>query len=172
MAVHRLYARPPATDALDAWIVSPGGVATTALMEHCAHFMTINDVSDKDGLKHWPRPPRNWALLGGKQVLFLWGNPEAIHKSIARRGWVEIQSCKLGSAMGVFAAGEHQRRAFIKAVESQQNSWLKLQRENFRAIHYEDIWDAANDLASFFDVADPRFVKQFPTRKARLSAAA
>ena len=44
---------------LDAVIVSPGGVASTALMEYVGQFVHVNSPGDRDTLKHRPKPPRH-----------------------------------------------------------------------------------------------------------------
>lgn len=170
-ALSRRRKTQPPIDAIDGWIVSPGGVATTAIIQHLSQFIATNADSDSDGLKHWPHPPQDWGTLEGKRVLFVSGEADVIYQSIMRRGWIEVQSAKLGCLTGVMATGELQRRAFIAAVEAQQSRWKAIRSENFRVISYEQIWDAAESLAAFFGIDDPRFVSEFPKRRARLTGA-
>ncbi|WP_164100402.1 hypothetical protein [Candidatus Laterigemmans baculatus] len=170
-AMIRQFADPPSVKGLEGWIVSPGGVATTALLQHLSRFLTVNAVSDSDGLKHWPRPPQDWSALGGTRILFVSGDADVIYRSIRRRGWVEAQAAKLGCLTGVIARGDRQRRAFIAAVEAQKANWRAASSESLRFITYDTLWDSAEHLAAYFGIDDRRFVSEFPKQRARLSVA-
>ncbi len=168
-AARRRFGSAPPFEQLDAWVVSPGGVGTTALMSHVAAFLRVNELDDNDGLKHWPRPPLRRIEMSGTKVLFVTGDPAVICRSIKRRRWTATQAMKLGSLSAPLLSGWRQLRALHDAVEAQRKSWLALTSDRFRAIDYEAIWDSADMLADFFGVEDPAFVKDFPRRRSRLS---
>ncbi|MXO70324.1 hypothetical protein [Alteraurantiacibacter buctensis] len=85
MAHRRLLARAPRFEHCAVWIISPGGVATTMLIEHVSRYVPTNERHDKDGLKHWPAPPARRLDQADSRVLFVKGEAVTIAASIARR---------------------------------------------------------------------------------------
>ena len=55
----------------DCWVVSPGGVGTTALIGFLKEHILLNHQHDEDGLKHSICPPKN--LNKKLKVIFVTG---------------------------------------------------------------------------------------------------
>ncbi len=105
----------------DFLVISPGGVASTTLLEYFARFGHTNDPYDSDSLKHCPI-----AKIADNQAtktLFIYGNPTAIYQSIRRRGWVDIQGAKLGGVITAFPIPYLQEWAFKRLVKKQISRW-------------------------------------------------
>jgi hypothetical protein len=170
-ALRRQFLRPRLPDPLpEVWVVSPGGVGTTALMQHLERFRRINARDDSDGLKHLPRPPQ---LPAGADVRFLFisGPGEDVAQSLARRGWLEDQAANLGAPLAVVLRGGVQRRLFLKAVARQHAAWTARPRRDVLHLGYDALWDAAPQLAAFLGISDPAFVAEFPVRRSRSAQA-
>jgi hypothetical protein len=168
-ALRRRFGRPRLPDALpQVWVVSPGGVGTTALMQHLERFRRLNARDDSDGLKHLPRPPR---LPPGANVRFLFisGPAEDVANSLARRGWLEDQAANLGAPLAVVLRGAAQRRVFARAVARQHRAWTTPARADVLHIPYAALWDAGPRLAEFLGITDHAFVADFPRRRSRSS---
>jgi hypothetical protein len=166
-AFRRRFGRPRLPDVLpQVWVVSPGGVGTTALMQHLERFRRLNARDDSDGLKHLPRPPR---LPPGADVRFLFisGSAVDIANSLARRGWLEDQAANLGAPLAVILRGGWQRRAFGRAVAHQHRAWADGGHPHVLHLAYDDLWDAGPRLAGFLGITDPAFVAEFPQRRSR-----
>lgn len=150
-------------------VVSPGGVGTTFLMRHINRFVASNDIDDQDHLKHLPRPPDG---LRGKDVavIFVTGDKKTITASLKRRGFLDYHCCKLGAVRALLAKGETKDRLFVKAVEEQERRWANNGPPRFFLLHHDKIWDNVDKLAEFLKIDDPRFVEEFPPRKARKSS--
>ena len=143
-------------------VVSPGGVATTALLKHLSKWVQANSFCDEDGLKHLPRPP--W---GKSRILYLTGNSEDIRASISRRHWTRRQSAKLGSLRGVLGGSETQLVEFKRAVWKQEQAFRKENQGRVKVIHYDSLWEQIPDIARFFGIEDPLFVATFPAKDGR-----
>ena len=171
LSITRVRALPLREDVdISCFVVSPGGVATTALMVHLKKYLRLNDLNDGDGLKHLPRPP-DW-LRPTDRVLFVTGDPSAAARSIERRGWVSIQGAKLGSPLAVVLPTALGRRALGRAMRRQIGAWTMASMSisvEIMIMHYDDLWSSAQRIAHFFDIDDPSFVSTFPTRRPRHS---
>jgi hypothetical protein len=156
-------------DLPEVWVVSPGGVGTTALMAHLERFRHINARDDSDGLKHLPRPPR---LPADAQVRFLFiSGPEAeVCASLARRGWLEDQAANLGAPLAILLRGSAQRRALSDAIRRQRRAWAGAPPERILHLDYGSLWEAGPRIASFLGIDDPAFVAEFPRRRSRTGA--
>lgn len=166
-ALRRRFLRPRLPDPLpEVWVVSPGGVGTTALMRHLERFRRINARDDSDGMKHLSRPPQ---LPVGADVRFLFisGPGQDVAQSLARRGWLEDQAANLGAPLAVVLRGRVQRRLFLRAVARQHAAWTGVSRPDVLHLDYDALWDAAPQLAEFLGIADPAFVAEFPVRRSR-----
>ena len=146
-------------------VVSPGGVATTAVIDHLSRFVHVNDRADRDNKKHRPKPPSD----ASSRLIFVYGEAEDSLRSIDRRGWLRIQSAKLGSAGGAYLPKRFATLAFKRAVVKQHEAFhsFSAARGNCIALHYDDIWDSADVLAKFLHINNPGFVSEFPDRKER-----
>ncbi len=161
LALVRSRRVPQVPHDIEVIVVSPGGVATTEIIRQLSRYVKTNNVADNDGLKHIPRPSR-----GLPKSIFITGDPQAIYRSIRRRGWVSLQGAKLGSVSCVLFRGALQRKAFISAVERQRTAWEQTAPQSL-FIDYVDIWDRLTDIAAFAEVTDPSFLEEFPPRRER-----
>lgn len=153
---------------IDVVICSPGGVATTMLLEHCGTFLRTNDKDDKDTLKHVPDP--DVFLSGYKfrgRILYVYGEINATVASIERRGWVRIQGAKLGSMAAVILPHTAARNAFERAVAAQIKTFLDCKDPRLMTMRFESIWENTERLSDFLGIEDPKFLEKFPQRKRR-----
>ena len=155
---------------LDVVICSPGGVATTMLLEHIGCFLRTNDKDDRDTLKHVPDPE---LLLSDEkfrgQVIYVSGDLSSIVASIERRGWIRIQGAKLGSLSSVLLPESAAKKAFTQAVSGQVNAFTKCSDHRLMRMSFEEIWDNTERLSYFLGIEDPSFSTDFPQRKQRQS---
>lgn len=151
-------------------VVSPGGVGTTFLIKYLAGFVATNAHDDRDGLKHWPRPPTGDALAKLPPILFVTGNPDTIVASIARRGWLTEQSSKLGSLAGTLRIRDAESGAFRKAVVAQMMAWTSCKSDRILVIDYDELWDRKAEIARHAGIDEADFSAGFPAREARSSA--
>ncbi len=167
----RRSAVPAAGDAPRCLVVSPGGVATTALMTHLSAFIPINDAEDRDDLKHLPTPPA-W-LTDDHRVVFLTGCPRQIEASLVRRGWRARQGAKLGSLGAVLLPGTLGRHCLRRAASRQMAAWCAYAAAHpgrVRVVPFDEIWARQNEISAFFGIHDALFIEAFPQRRARQSA--
>jgi hypothetical protein len=152
---------------LDVLVVSPGGVATTALMEYLALFLKINSPHDLDGYKHLPAPP-TWFVSSKTRVILLTGTETEIVSSLRRRGFLRIQAIKLGYFLGAVTSGRLQSFLIGKAIRNQYLRWINgAERSRLLVMSYNDIWDRSQDIAKFLEINQELFLKTFPARKTR-----
>lgn len=168
-ACSRMLVAAPKFENLDAWIVSPGGVGTTFLIEHVRRFKSVNDPYDGDELKHWPKPPTKRLSSARTRVLFILGDPHDIALSLERRQWLRFQARKLGSPAASLAEGRFQNWMFRRAVSRQIASWQSARVPAMMFVEYHSLWDQVELIAEHFRITDPRFVADFPAWKPRKS---
>lgn len=149
-------------------VVSPGGVATTNLISHLERFVRVNCSSDSDGLKHLARPPTQ-DQMAGRRFLYIYGDVEVVCRSLERRGWTLWQAVKLGSSGAALSFGRVSRFFLKQAVKRQINEWTRVNNENLMVLSFCQVFEAADELASFIGVEDPEFVLSFPKRRDRVS---
>lgn len=153
---------------IDVVICSPGGVATTMLLQHFGCFVNTNDKDDLDTLKHVPDPE---LLLSDPKfrgrILYVYGDIRSTVASIDRRGWVRRQGAKLGSLWAVLLPQGAARHAFARAVSAQIEKFLNCKDQRLKAIRFEDIWESPQELSDFLGVEDPKFLENYPQRKRR-----
>lgn len=171
-AFRRRFIEKPQVSHLDAWIVSPGGVGTTFVMEYIASFATINDPYDADGLKHWPKFPNRLAASSNLPVVFITGDKDAIVASIKRRDWLQTQSAKIGGLWGTLAPSALKEAAFKRAVERQIASWAQSGSPRILVVDYDDIWSKKAEIAGHLGLDIEAFCADFPARKQRESSPA
>jgi len=165
-AYKRSWVKVSIPEALDVHVVSPGGVATTMLMQHIAQYKTINDTGDSDGFKHLPIIPRY--KNSETKVIFVYGAPNTVYKSIKRRGWLDVQAMKIGAAFSILATGKLKQRLFERAIIKQLSQW-KTMGDNCMIIHYECLWEQVYNIAEFLELQNSDFELTFPAKKNRLS---
>lgn len=166
-ALRRRLIRPPVPTPLpEVWVVSPGGVGTTALIRHVARFRRVNAADDSDMLKHLPRPPR-LSAGAATRILFVSGPEADICASLDRRGWMADQAANLGAPLAVLLRGQLQRHAFIRAVRRQRQAWQAPPQAPVLHLDYADLFESGPRIAAFLDIADPAFLQDFPRRRTR-----
>ena len=150
--------------ALAGLVASPGGVATTMIMNHLSQFLPLNCPNDSDGLKHLVAPP-SWAE--NLPCLYIGGDEEAILASLRRRGYMTIHAAKFGSISGVLARGWSQEAILKALIKKQRTLWAEL--PNCLTISYDEIWDSKARIARHFCIDENLFVCNFPDRYERAS---
>jgi hypothetical protein len=165
----RVVAPPRIPRGLEVLVVSPGGVGTTFLIEHIGRFRVTNNVHDNDGLKHLPTPPRELRYRPDLRVVFLTGDADQIYASLKRRGYIDQQGAKLGSALSVVLRGGLQRITLVRAIRRQYRRWTKRQDNKVLVLKYNDIWERIDDIANFIGVNAGEFRERFPVRRARIT---
>ena len=153
---------------LDVIICSPGGVATTMLLEHVAKYLRTNAVHDQDTLKHVPDP----ILYGlndasGVRVLFVHGKPDQITRSIQRRGWIRIQGAKLGEWRMLTSSRGRSITLFREAVERQIERFAAVPGKAMMSVRFNELWDRLEEIERFLGLDGTDFRETFPPRKGR-----
>ena len=142
-------------------IVSPGGVASTALIEHISRFVLTNSPGDTDGLKHRLYPPSN-----ARKAILITGEPREVASSLRRRGYLGIHSAKMGSPLGVLLWGGLQQKHFEKLVR-----WQRINFSNnptrCLVLDYKEAFESCEKVASFLELPLNEFCENFPRRKER-----
>ena len=140
-------------------VCSPGGVATTALIEHARKFVEINHPDDLDGLKHLSSP----RLVEASRVVYISGPADRIIQSLERRGFLRYQSIKLGASPFFLAAPKSAiRRKMLLLIEEQRqkfaaNGALVVTQESLH------LPETARAIAEYFTIQDLNsFVGSYP----------
>lgn len=151
---------------LDRFIISPGGVATTFLIDYVQRFVPINNRDDEDGLKHLPYLPIRFR---DARIVFVTGDPKDIYNSLHRRNFHGIQAAKLGCLLCQFTWGALQRAFLIGAIERQIIRFRNLKTNQILMVDYNEIWDRKEDIAVHLGVEIQEFCRNFPPRRERYS---
>ena len=165
----RIWDPPKPAAPLNAMVVTPGGAASTSLLQHIARFVTVNDCNDADGLKHAPFPPRWFGDSKKTRVIFIDRDMSQIVQSLERRGYVYEQLAKLGSVMGCLLPDASAKKILVKAIHRQKHKWRTTKSADVLFIDYESLWDQVEKISAFLGITDSNFVRDFPQRdKSRL----
>ena len=153
-------------DEIEGLVISPGGVASTSVMDHLAKYLTINDSGDRDGLKHRPRPPRS--SRSDLRVMLIIGPTDEIITSLEARGYLPHQAIRLGSWLYFLAPPGQRPRLLAKAIANQRRWW---EQSSYRVlvVHFDNLWTSKSKIAAMFDITDPKFLDEFPPRRQRNS---
>lgn len=151
---------------LDRLIISPGGVATTFLIDYVQRFAPTNDRNDADWLKHLPYLPKQ---LRGARIVFVTGSPDEIYCSLFRRNYHTIQGAKLGCLLCQFTWGTFQRALLISAIKRQIKRFRNLTTSPILIVDYDEIWDRKLEIARHLEVDIQSFCRDFPSRRERNS---
>ena len=154
-------------NSLDVLIVTPGGTASTAMIEHISKFLPVNNINDSDGLKHQPFPPRWLSKNPQTKVIFIDRDVSKIIASLERRGYVKEQLAKLGSFGGCFAGTQSAKNMLKAAIDRQRQNWHNHPSANILFIEYETLWDKIETMRKFLGITDERFVNFFPRNEKR-----
>lgn len=146
-------------------VCSPGGVATTMLIDHIQIFREINSRDNRDGLKHLPAPPPP-----PTKTLFVFGDADTVVQSITRRGWSARQCANLGTIVGVLTRGRLRNFFLKRAVKNQVRRFsMQASKGHILALNWEHLWDSLDAVSSFLELDGTDFARSFPARKPRSS---
>ena len=151
---------------IDGIVVSPGGVASTMIINHLSQFITVNDPANQDGLKHRSASPKEQPI--GVPALLITGDPQEIVKSLSRRDYLPHQAIRLASMSFFLVPATMRRGRFNRALERQYRSWVG-NYSHLLVIRYEEIWDRKEEIAQHFGIDDPMFLVNFPLKEKRKS---
>lgn len=152
------FLEPPTPQVL---VVSPGGVASTSVMEQIARFCETNSPGDGDGLKHIIRPPRK-----AKKMVLITGEPREVASSLRRRGYLGIHSAKMGSVLGVMLRGNLQEHYFRWLVRRQRENFAQDKRKCL-VLQYGEVFESCKKIADFLNLPSEEFCRDYPARRAR-----
>jgi hypothetical protein len=147
-------------------VVSPGGTASTALIEHLAKFVSVNERNDSDGLKHMAAPPKWLAHRPQTRVIYLDRDISEIIHSLVRRGYLYEQLAKLGCFLACLSPPAKAATAFAKAAARQKLAWRAFDSERIKFIDYTNLQGQAEAIQKFLGITDQRFVSNFPIDQA------
>ena len=105
---------------IDGIVVSPGGVASTMIINHLSQFITVNDPGNQDGLKHHATSPKEQPI--GVPALLITGDPQEIVKSLSRRDYLPHQAIRLASMSFLLVPATMRRARFNRALDRQYRS--------------------------------------------------
>jgi hypothetical protein len=150
-------------------VVSPGGVATTTLMEFLEKFIVCNDPHDQDELKHLPSINTRKGKI--PKVIFITGDDEDIERSLSRRGWFFHHGALLGNPLCELGIIPKRVRKLwvLKGIEEQKKFFTNLEahRSDILILNYEEIWNKKDVIAMHCNIKEPDFVLNFPKKKKR-----
>jgi len=150
---------------IEVLIVSPGGVASTLLIEQIGRFLATNDAGDADGLKHRIRPPRE---MEGRRAVLLTGDPDSIWRSLTRRDYQDAQAIRLGLPSYFWSPLQRQERMLKQAVLTQRERWGAVGPAVVTTT-FDRLWDDLPRIADHLDLQDTDFIARFPPRRERSS---
>ncbi|MEM7519683.1 MAG: hypothetical protein AAF307_01495 [Pseudomonadota bacterium] len=168
LAIRRYLRRdhPKATKGLDALIISPGGVATTFLIDYLSQSVRTHDRNDADWIKHLPYVPD---VETHHRLIYVYGPPADIYASLKRRDFHRIQAAKLGCPLCMFVRGTLHAWLSKRAIAKQTKAFHSAPAEQVLCIEYNALWEAPDRIAAHLGIKDPAFVPSFPPRRARTS---
>lgn len=164
---------------VDVLIVSPGGVATTMLIEFVQKFAKTNDHTDKDGFKHIPVPPISFNSK--LRCIYIYGDPELATVSLFRRNFGRPQSKKLKkdcpfpqtissnwSLEDYIDIASRDDKFRMSFYEHFSNWFYKYRLYPTLFIRDDSIWEHITEITDFLEL--PRSaIKSLPKPKARKS---
>jgi hypothetical protein len=165
-AYRRKHNFPTIDSSLEALIISPGGVASTMLINHIRKFKVVNSAGDSDGLKHLPLPPDHVLDI---PVILISGDTDSIIDSLEHQGYLEANAVKLGTR-SFFLVPRFLRRATMRrSIKSQEKNWIT-SSNSVLVVEYETLWKRKKDIALHLGIHNGDFVSLFPIQKNRESA--
>ena len=153
---------------LDVLVVSPGGVGTTALIDHCKNYLTINDRDNLDGLKHKIKPFKNFKKE--LKVIYIDGDSLDIYYSLKRRDYFQTQLLNFESLLGVISSRLVGVKKFEKLLKLQKQNWCNMTHENILFLSYENLFESSKKINSFLNIQESHIVETFPKRKKRIKS--
>ena len=151
---------------LEGLVISPGGVASTSIMEHVQTFININDAGDRDGLKHRPKPSSR--LDRDLPVLLVVGDSHQIVQSLERRGYLPHPAIRLGCWAYFIAPRRLRVERLCRAINRQKRTWSR-RGESTLILEFDELWDRSSEIADLFGITNHGFLDDFPQRKQRFT---
>ena len=148
-------------------IVSPGGVASTSIMEHVGRFVKINDTGDRDGLKHRPKPSSK--LAPDVPVLLIVGDSSRITISLERRGYLPHQAIRLGCWTYFSVPSRFRAARLASAIARQRRLWSRRPHATL-VLEFDKLWERPDEIAALFGIRDRAFHTDFPQREPRFTS--
>lgn len=151
---------------IDGIVVSPGGVASTMIINHMSQFITVNDPANQDGLKHRSASPKEQPI--GIPALLFTGDPQKIVKSLSQRDYLPHQAIRLASMSFFLVPATMRTGRFNRALDRQYRSRVK-NYSHLLVIRFGEIRDRKEEIAKHFGINDPTFLMNFPLKEKRKS---
>ena len=155
----------------DCWVVSPGGVGTTALIGFLKEHILLNHQHDEDGLKHSICPPKN--LNKKLKVIFVTGKEKEVINSLKRRfqpdgrSYFEHHFEKFESLAYLLNHNFKSEKRFIKLMQKQKQNWENnVEKENFLITNYDVLFESGERIINFLNLKK-NIAKDFPKRSNR-----
>ena len=145
---------------IDLLVVSPGGVATTTLINYFKLYKKVNDENDGDGYKHLNKFP-SIAKVDLK-ILYIYGNYEKIYNSLKRRNIFQSQMVKLGCPLCYLLRGVVEKFFFKICIDKQIKEFRE--KNNVYTLKFENIWENLEELKRFLEIENDDFIKNFPQK--------
>jgi len=152
---------------LDVLVVSPGGVGTTVLIDHCKKYLTINDRDNLDGLKHKIKPFNNFKKE--LKIIYIDGDSLDIYSSLKRRNYFQTQLLNFESLLGVISSRLVDIKKFEKLLKLHKRNWSNMTGENILFLNYENLFESSKKINTFLDIQETSFIETFPKRKKRIT---
>ncbi|ADE55009.1 hypothetical protein [Coraliomargarita akajimensis] len=153
----------------DVCVISPGGVATTFFMEYLADRVRVNNPYDRDYLKHVACPP---FFRGRKKYVYIYGDPQSIVLSLARRGYLNYQIHKNGTLLtdrSIETYDEYlESGRDLLRLSSDLAAWKRAESgsDQIMTLHFEDLWARKNEWGAFLGLS-AQDLEAFPERQPR-----
>ena len=145
---------------IDLLIVSPGGVATTTLINYLKLYKKVNDENDRDGYKHLNKFP--FISKADLKILYIYGNYEKIYNSLKRRNIFQSQMVKLGCPLCYLFRGAVEKFFFKICIDKQIKEFKE--KKNVYALKFENLWENKEELKKFLEIENNDFIKNFPPK--------
>ena len=160
---------------LETIVCSPGGVGTTFFIKFVAHYKSVNDYQDIDGIKHLDRPPL--VINNSLKAIYIYGNPFNIVLSLFRRKFHARQSYKLlryykhiEPIQPTCTLIEYLRKDIDKFQLSNHFHYWSQASVNYpiMLIKYETLWQHLPEIFEYLEIPSSEIAK-FPTQQSRQS---
>lgn len=146
-------------------VISPGGVATTMLINYLQKYVKINDKDNFDGNKHLDQVP----LAPNTKIIYLYSNNyNELIASLKRRLFYFNNCAWLKSSLAIlfFFLPKTSEFFFKKALDKQTINFLSDRK--VLCIEYENIWSEKEKIQSFLGlIHKPDFIINFPAKRPR-----
>lgn len=144
-------------------VVSPGGAGSSLLLKELEKYLVVNSPTDRDGLKHIPRRPRNVS-----QCILLTGTPVSVVRSLKRRGYLGVHGAKMGSLLAAVGPIWIQEKLLFREIRLQRRDFVRSDLPTL-VVDYSELWLSLQSIGEFLGIEESRFVRDFPPQRIRRS---